>query len=448
MNPTSASALTQVAAMTRRRAITATAATATVAAGATWLAGCGAPAAGPPAPAAQQITLIHWGGLPTTHPSGAAHYGTLEEHATELRDTLGVTVQTDIADTEKILVASAGGTPPNTAWIGYGDSARIFVIGATADPDEALKKERDWAAQRKDIFPNMLESSVWGGKLTAVPVETNNRGIYFDKAVLAKAGVAPPTANWTRDEFVEKIVKATAPPDRWGFAITPGHLDWSIFYGAAGGQLFNKEQTKFTIDNEAGRDTLRWLYDLIYKQRAIPDPPAGEVMNKGEGKVAFDITGNFRLPVLRSRGVDVGSAPIPTHKTKFTVGQGWNLGIFKHKDAAVQSASARLVMWMNTPAFQVPYLIKSDNVPVSKAALAHKDFQAYLAKDPVVKVFSDQAPNVYRVPAMPSGFKAMDQITVSVKKALLNEQGINDAVAEAQRQAQLVLDEDLRQTSR
>jgi len=413
---------------------------------AAWIASCGAGGGGGKSvPAAQVVNIVHWGGLPVTHASGAAHYDTLAERADELRSTIGVKVTTDIADTPKIVIAAAGGAPPNTAWHGYGDSALIFVTGATVAPDEELKKEKDWAAQRKDIFTGMLESSMWGGKLVAIPLETNNRGIYYDKAILAKAGIAPPTANWTRDEFETKIVRASAPPDRWGFTITAGHLDWSIFYGGAGGQILNKDANKFTIDNEIGRDTLRWLHDLIYKRQVIPNPPPGEMMNKGEGTVAFDITGNFRYPVYRQRGVDVGSAPMPIHKTRFTIGHGWNLSAFKHKDAAVQLASARLIKWMNTTAFQVPYAIKSDNVPVTKSSLEHKDFQAYLAKDPVVKVFSDQAPAVYRVPAMPSGFKSMDQITVSVKKALLNESSINDAMAEAQRQAQLILDDDLRQ---
>ena len=431
--------------MTRRRLAAYTGSVA----GASWLAACGAGSSSAnPVPAAKQVTLVHWGGLPTTHPSGAAHYGTIDEHAEELRSTLGATIQSDVADTEKIMVASAGGTPPNTAWIGYEDGARLFVLQMIVDPDEQLKRVKEWAAQRKDIFPGMLESSMWGGKLTSIPTDTSTRGIYYDKAVLAKAGVMPPGATWMRDEFVQKIVKASAPPDRWGFTYSPTWLDFMVFLGTAGGSLMNKEQTKFTIDTPVGKETLQFLYDLAYKQQAVPTPPAGEMMRRAEGKVAFDMSGNFRLPTLRKAGLDVGSVAIPSQKARFTQADGWNVGIFKAKDAAVQQAAARFALWLNSTAFQVPFLIKSDNVPVSKAALEHKDFQAYLAKDPVVRVFSDQAPNAYRAPTAPSGRKAEDVISGYLKKALNNEMGLNDALAQGQREAQLILDDDLRQTAK
>jgi ABC-type glycerol-3-phosphate transport system substrate-binding protein len=421
------------------------------AAGASWLAACGAGAGsgGTNAlPQGKQVTLLHWGGLPETHPSGAAHYGTINEHADELRSTIGVTIQSDYADTEKILVAAAGGTPPNTAWIGYEDGARLFVRQTVVDPDEELKRVKEWAAQRKDIFTGMLESSMWGGKLTAIPTDTSTRGVYYDKAVLTKAGVTAPGLTWTRDEFVQKVTRASAPPDRWGFTFSPSWLDFMVFLGTAGGSLMNKEQTKFTIDNQVGKETLQFMYDLAYKQQAVPTPPAGEMMRKAEGKVAFDMSGNFRLPTLRKAGLDVGSVAIPSQKARFTQADGWNVAIFKARDAAVQQASARFAMWLNSTTFQVPFLIKSDNVPVSKAALEHKDFQAYLAKDPVVKVFSDQAPYAYRAPTAPSGRKAEDTISTYLKKALGNEMSLNDALTQAQREAQLILDDDLRQSGR
>ncbi|MBI3974054.1 MAG: extracellular solute-binding protein [Chloroflexi bacterium] len=414
------------------------------------LAACQAPGSGAPSGAktAQPVALTHWYGLARTHPTGEAFYSTLEEQADELRAKLGVTVTTEVANTEKIMVAAAGGTPPNTAGIAYWDSSRLFVAGMTVNPDEALKKEKEWGAQRKDIFPGMLNSSLWQGKLTAIPQDTNNRGIYYDKGVLAKAGVAPPTSNWTRDEFTEKVVRASSPPDRWGFTITPGYLDFLIFYGAAGGSIQNTDQTKWTIDNETGREALRYLHELIYRRQAIPAPPPGELMRRGEGKVAFDITGNFRLPTIREAGVDVGAASIPLHKTKFTLAHGWNVAIFKVNSLDAQHAAARFAMWLNAPRFQVPFLVKGDNIPVSKGALEHKDFQAYLARDPVVKVFNEQAPHAHRVPASPSLLKAQQTLSEFIKKALTNELGLNAALSEAQRAIQLLLDEDLKQSAR
>ena len=411
----------------------------------TLIAACGGETTAP-AKSSRVIDLIHWGGLPRTHPSGEAHAGTLEQSAGELLEKFKIRVTYEVANTEKIMVAATAGTPPNTAWHGYADGARFYTLGAVVDPDEELKKVKEWAAQRKDIFPAMIESSLWKGKLTSIPIETNNRGIYYDKAILARHNIAPPTANWTRQEFEDKITKASTPPDVYGFTITANYLDFLIFYGGAGGKILNQDATKWTVDNEIGRDALRWLYDLSYRKNVVPAPPPGELMNKGEGLVAFDISGNFRYPTYRQRGVDVGSAPMPLNKQKFTIAHGWNVSAFKVPDAETVQRSAQLILWLTAPGFAVQYLTKSDNVPASRAALEHTEFQTYLRSNEVMRPFNEQAPIAYRVPTMPSGDKSWQALGASIKKALNNEMGINDALAEGQRNAQLILDEDVRLT--
>ena len=149
---------------------------------------------------------------------------------------------------------------------------------------------------------------MWRGKLTSLPTDTNNRGIYFDKGVLQKAGVAEPTPNWSFKEFEEKIEQASNPPDYWGFTYRSGSLDFLIFYGGWGGELMNSDQTKWTVDNDVALTTMQWLYDLSWKHQIVPSPPPGEMMRSGEGKVAFDITGNFRHPTLVKVGVDSGGS--------------------------------------------------------------------------------------------------------------------------------------------
>jgi hypothetical protein len=66
----------------------------------------------------------------------------------------------------------------------------------------------------------------------------------------------------------------------------------------------------------------------------------------------------------------------------------------------------------------------------------------------VVKVFAEQAPYAYRIPTFPSARKSEFAFDDFVRKALHNEMGLNDALAEGQRAAQVILDEDLRAYTR
>jgi multiple sugar transport system substrate-binding protein len=413
------------------------------------LAACGTVSTTPDfVPSGQPVAVTHWFGNNPTSPEGDAQVTGLQQRTAELRDTVGVSLTVEAANTEKVMVAAAGGTPPTTANIPYWDAARLFVAGMTRDPDEALKKNKDWAAHRKALFPGMLDSSLWRGKLTALPFSTNHRVVFYDKAVLAKAGVPVPAAAWNRAEFTDKITRASSPPDRWGFTLTPGYLDFFIFYGAAGGAIQSKDQSKWTFDNDVGRDTLRFLHDLIYARSAVPNPPPGELMRNGDGKVAFDMTVNSRITTYRQRGMDVAAAPVPAHTTKFTLAHGWNTALLNPAPSApapTADAAGRFALWLTSPTFLVPFHAKSDTVPISRATLEHKDFQTYLAGDSVIRLINEQASLAHRVPASPSLLQAQTAVSEFIEKALTNQLGINAAVAEGQRAAQVLLDQDLRQ---
>ena len=402
-------------------------------------------AAGPGAPTPRrEVALTHWAGMGATGVPFAAHKATLEAQAGPLLAQLGVRVNLEFADTPKVITAAAGGTPPHTAVTPFWDGAVLFAPGISVDVDAALKGVKEWPAQRKDIFPGMLETLLWQGKLTAVPTDTNNRVVFYDKAVLTKAALAAPNPGWTRDEFTQQAIKAAAPPERWGFTFGAYSLDYLIFFGAAGGKLLNADHTKWQVDNELGRDTLRYLYDLANARQVTPSPPPGELMRTGEGKVAFDMTVNARYPTYKQAGVDFGAAPIPAHRAKFTLGHGWSVAVLKSPDGAAQEAAARLAMWLNAPGFQVPFNVQSGGLPVSAATLEHKDYQAYLAQEPVMKVAASQMPTAYRIPTFPSGRKSEFELDAYIKRAFDNAIGLNEAIAEGQRAAQVVLDADLK----
>ncbi len=393
------------------------------------------------------VNVEDWIGLPRTHPSGEANHAAVERAAEELLDTYNIVVSVlSVAGvTQKTVVAAAGGQPPTNAHIAFWDGAVLYAPGLAVSPDDQLKHVKEWAAHREDIFPGMLNTVLWRGKLTSLPTDTNNRGIYFDKGVLQKAGVAEPTPNWSFKEFEEKIDKASSPPDYWGFTYRSGSLDFLIFYGGWGGELMNSDQTKWTVDNDVALTTMQWLYDLSWKHQIVPSPPPGEMMRTGEGKVAFDITGNFRHPTLVKVGVDSGAAPMPRHNVPYTMAHGWVNSILKVPDDAVQEGAALYAMWKSGPGWGVPFCLEGSNVPISGATLNHPTLQAGLKEDPILKTFIDQAPYAWRVPTFPSGRKSESELSAFVKKGLDNELGLKEALEQGQRAAQIVLDNDIKQ---
>ena len=88
--------------------------------------------------------------------------------------------------------------------------------------------------------------------------------------------------------------------------------------------------------------------------------------------------------------------------------------------------------------------IKATSLPVSKGAFASKELQDYLKTDGEMKGFIDLAPNGWRWPALPSWPKLNKAVQDAVNAIFKNEISPRDGLAKAQRDAQALLDEDVK----
>jgi raffinose/stachyose/melibiose transport system substrate-binding protein len=99
--------------------------------------------------------------------------------------------------------------------------------GALRDVTEVLNNHPEWM---KEIMPSAIEGMTFDGKVWGVPYKTGNVSFFYNKALLAQAGVDP-TAIKTWDDFlaaVQKLKDAGITPlagggaDKW-----PIHFYWS-----------------------------------------------------------------------------------------------------------------------------------------------------------------------------------------------------------------------------
>ncbi|MGH2371245.1 MAG: ABC transporter substrate-binding protein, partial [Chloroflexota bacterium] len=175
-------------------------------------AGCGGDNA-PPAPARGPVTITYHSGLPETHPTGATRIELLEEfnRANTQQITVDLSDGRAATNVTKAKTLAAAGTPPQLYYTPYYSVAEFLAGGMTVDVDAALKGDREWGKLRADIFPEMLESSRWGGKVAGIPVDTNNQAMIYNTGLLRQAGVAPPKQGWTWDDFQETAQKFVRP---------------------------------------------------------------------------------------------------------------------------------------------------------------------------------------------------------------------------------------------
>ena len=413
------------------------------------LAACGegaAPGGAAPAPASGPVKLAYLSNLAETHPEGAARLSLLAEYQKEFASKVTIDVEGGKAATglDKYKTVAAGGSAPDLGDVAYYEAADMFASGMVIDVDTELKGDKEWVKQRADLYPTMLESSSWTGKLVSIPMYTNDVAMIYNKGLLDQSGVAAPKEGWTWDDLTAAAAK-TAKPDRisvsmnWGF--------WLLLLRTSGSSPITPDAKRMTVDSPEMLQVIEFMQSLIKAGHAPADGKT-ETYREAKNDTVFEFQGPYRIPTLRQANAPafgVIHAPVnPKKKVIATTNGGHNVVIFKETSAPRRAAAAQLARWLNAPHAQAQMCIKATSLPVSKAAFAAKELQDYLKTDVEMKGFVDLAPNGWRWPALPSWPKINKAVQDSVAAILKNETSPRDGLAKAQRDAQALLDEDVK----
>ena len=173
----------------------------------------------------------------------------------------------DVVD-QKFLTALAGGIVPDlfhneANYIpGYAEMDALTDLGPYLDASTRIKKS--------DIDPHPLDLCTYNGKIYGIPIWQETTMLYYNKNVMAAAGLDPekPPRDWdSLRDAAAKIVKR----DSTGKLEVAGLVqdDWTIIrtFQAAlyswGGSLLSADGTKSAFNSQAGKDALQTLVDMI-----------------------------------------------------------------------------------------------------------------------------------------------------------------------------------------
>jgi multiple sugar transport system substrate-binding protein len=431
-----------------------------IAAGAGMLAACGlgtntsgpAPVTGPP------VQVAYWGYLAETYPSRGIGVQQMTrfnaEHASQ-KVSINIEEARPAVDATKILAASAGGTPPDLWYGGYDDMANLYNRRAILDVEQAVKGQKDWPKMRADFFPTLLETQKWMGTLTAIPIDTNIQVPYYLRPAFTKANVTPPKAGWTWDDMLEIARKAAAPPEIFGWDYDwSGALkslnQWRIFYSSLKGQVFNKDGTKITLNNDTARQAMQFVYDFIWKQNLVPSPTAfpkhpGELL--GQSKTVFELQAAFRIPTLRQQGADFGSLPpvvAPRGGVPSTFGRGSAIALMATDHTRPTQWATYVALWCAAPAKQAEIMIRGQELPTVRSALELPEAKTYAAQDAAIKPHMDSLQYQSRDGVLPTGTLVQTTIADLLGQYMQNKIGLSEALQRMETEGQVKLDEALR----
>jgi multiple sugar transport system substrate-binding protein len=247
----------------------------------------------------------------------------------------------------------------------------------------------------------------YNGDRCAVPDLADTYGLYYNKALLAKAGITSPPRTFTElTQDAEKLTQFN--PD--GSIKVAGFVPTSTFYENAAvhyAPLWNAQW------DENGKSSLatdpHWAAYMRWEKQLIDFYGASKLARflsrSGEefspsnefetGKIAMEIDGEWRGQFIKSDGakIDYGTAPMPVDPSQpqlygggYTTGN--TLGI--PKDAAHPAAAWLLARYLafNAPAIE-KFAVGLGNIPTITSALSYPPLANNAKFDTFLKVFAD-----------------------------------------------------------
>ncbi len=212
---------------------------------------------------------------------------------------------------QKIIASVAGGGGPDVFRSDIIWMPQLAKIKALVSMDDVVAK------RKSEFFAGPLATCYYKGGYYGLPLDTNTRSIFYNKALFAQAGISqPPT---TTDEFKAAAAKIHAlGADIFGYA--EGGLDgWNIlpWIWSFGGDVTNADFTKATgyINNAQSVAALQYLSDLLDAKDLSPSLLGGSSLGTsdaiGKNLAGMIVDGPWMPPIFQNTYPNLGYGLTP-----------------------------------------------------------------------------------------------------------------------------------------
>lgn len=344
---------------------------------------------------------------------------------------------------DKVATMIAGGKKLDTIWVATEGIRQLATKGLIRPVDDLVARDKaELQDYFNDVAPSLVEGTRVNGKLYGFPYSWNNMVIWYRPSLVKAAGLPMPSASWTRADFLRYAQKLTKD-NVYGYAVENAYFVGTIpWIFANGGNLFNADFTRATVDTPEVADAMQFLVDLVRTYKVAPDPAgvstfnmfqAGQLAMFGAGRwpiLTFSKDPTFKdfdvqlWPKARIQLTEYGVDNFPIFTSSRNVEGTWAL----LKYMAKKDVQAQLVGTTDKPV---------GNVPARRSLATSSD----MASIPNFKVFYASLQNAKSVPAPPA-FNKVESIWLRyVSQMTAGEMSVPDALKKAQGELQQVLDE-------
>ncbi|SOD74877.1 carbohydrate ABC transporter substrate-binding protein (CUT1 family) [Jatrophihabitans sp. GAS493] len=327
---------------------------------------------------------------------------------------------------QKTVAGFAAGNYPDIAYEYGSSSAQLATQPKLVDLTEKVKASGfNW----DDFYPSEQQAASVNGKVVGIPALVDNLSLVYNKKLFTAAGLAPPTNDWTWQDFRTAAAKLTnAGQHQYGWSyVNDGSEDTVWRYLAmlwqAGGDLLTSDNSKPAFDSPAGLAALQQLHDMAVTDKSVYlDTGNQNYLNLfNGGKIAMLWTGPWDLSSINS-DVQYGVAYLPSDNGDHETISGPDLYMLFDRSAARTDTAVKFITWLTSPTIHLQFATATGDLPVRKSETTLPGYKTFLTKYPAEQVFVDNLDNVKHVrPNIPQYAQVSTAVGQMVQSVLLGQ---------------------------
>lgn len=213
------------------------------------------------------------------------------------------------------------------------------------------------------------------GSVYAMPWNNSNPVLYYNPALLKKAGLNVPPRTYTELREAAKKIKAATGVTAIALPSFPWVLEGAIW--SNGGEVI--QNGRLALDQPRAREVIEHWAGFFREGTAVLQD-ANTNANFAAGKVAMVMNSVASRPSMdASVPFKYGTAPLPYYKKQVVPVGGATLAISRNVPKERQDAAWRFMLWLAQPQQQLAWIKKSNYVPVTRATTELPAFRTYVA---------------------------------------------------------------------
>lgn len=343
---------------------------------------------------------------------------------------------------EKYLTGVTSGEGPDVGYM-YMEMLGDFIDMGAVEPLDDYLTDKD-----KDNFL-YLDNGVIDGKQYCMPMIVGNVIVMcYNKDILAANGIKEVPANCTWDQFIEICQKIKVGADgssevyplvqRWGNpSMTTLNASFYPYLWQSGGSIFNEEGTALTIDSEAGKEALQFLYDLRFTYHILPDVVTSLTNDDCisyfcEGKTAFVEMESSSTVQFDDAGLNWGFITSLTNQEKGTFIASDSLVLMSN--AENKDLAYKLMQFMLSGSSMTTYHESAQFAPIGKDEEYH-DNPAFES------VYEEDGDYLHSLSPAKGNSKISDSLYKNLQLMIMGEISPDDVINESVSYAETILNE-------